>query len=353
MFDNQFFLSKVPKSVQCPFCSKDITWRSDKTLSHYNKYQPYELRCGDLITYIYTDDTYLCIGFDNLCEKVNWDFRIKIPFSKLYKDDSPFNNEVFLHTASLTFFQPSLNLSQHCKNCNSYHLSCRRGSKSLYPLHLVLGFKFEIPENREYDMFKAKNRLNTPKPIKIPKKETTIKAPEKESKKPEGLLDLGIEFGQNTDPNIVSTFFGIAVKHNDSWKIFDKSKQAIIEFGAINLESCPIFIVPTTNLAVGDLIKYNGDYLFIQKINSDNIQTICAKTGELKNIVHTQNLFGFSCYSKLIALNGTTNISENSDLEKVFLFLALSNHNPQNFDKVNPLLPLLLNIFKNKQNTKN
>ena len=78
------------------------------------------------------------------------------------------------------------------------------------------------------------------------------------------IFNLNMEFGPNKDENIASTLMGIAVKNGDSWRIYDKEKKVITDIGDMQLGNFPIFILPTTKLSEGDLIR-DGRVLFRNK----------------------------------------------------------------------------------------
>ena len=99
------------------------------------------------------------------------------------------------------------------------------------------------------------------------------------------IFNMNMEFGPSKDENIASTLMGVAVKDGDSWRIYDKKKKEITDVGDMQLGNLPIFILPTTKLNEGDLIKDAGEYYFVIKVAKGSTQTLCAKTGELKTVI--------------------------------------------------------------------
>lgn len=129
------------------------------------------------------------------------------------------------------------------------------------------------------------------------------------------IFNMNMEFGPNKDRNIASTPMGVAVKNNDSWRIYDKKKNEIIDVGDMQLGNLPIFILLTTRLSVGDLIKDSGEYYFVTKVATLNTptQTLSARTGEMKSVVPIKHILGFSYYSKVIALSDSLNMGDNKE----------------------------------------
>lgn len=155
-----------------------------------------------------------------------------------------------------------------------------------------------------------------------------------------------MEFGPNKDENIASTLMGVAVKNGDSWRFYDKKKKEITDVGDMQLGNLPIFILPTTKLNEGDLIKDAGEYYFVMKVAKGSTQTLCAKTGEMKTVIPIKNVLGFRCYSKVIALSDSINMGDDFDVEKLAIMSAMCGQTDENGGQMNQLLPLM--FFKDK-----
>ena len=160
------------------------------------------------------------------------------------------------------------------------------------------------------------------------------------------IFNMNMEFGPNKDENIASTLMGVAVKNGDNWRIYDKKKKEITDVGDMQLGNLPIFILPTTKLNEGDLIKDAGEYYFVMKVAKGSTQTLCAKTGEMKTVIPIKNVLGFSCYSKIIALSDSFNMGDDFDVEKLAIMSAMCGQSGEDGGQMNQLLPLML--FKDK-----
>lgn len=162
------------------------------------------------------------------------------------------------------------------------------------------------------------------------------------------IFNMNMEFGPNKDENIASTLMGVAVKNGDGWRIYDKKKKEITDVGDMQLGNLPIFILPTTKLSEGDLIKDAGEYYFVTKVATSKTltQTLSARTGEMKSVVPIKNVLGFSCYSKVIALSDSLNMGDDFDVEKLVIMSAMCSQTGETGGQMNQLLPLML--FKDK-----
>ena len=209
----------------------------------------------------------------------------------------------------------------------------------LYESNAEEEFNHRLEKTRQ--QIRAKEDKNE-KSKKISKKESKIK---EETTMANNFFNTNMEFGQNTDENIASTIMGVAVKHDNSWRIYDKKRKEITDVGEMQLGNLPIFIMPTIKLKEGDLIKSAGEYYFVIETNAGSTQTLCAKTGEMKTIIPIKNVLGFSCYSKVIALGDSIMCEDGDfDIEKMAIMSAMSGG--QNNEQMNQLVPLML--FKDK-----
>lgn len=160
------------------------------------------------------------------------------------------------------------------------------------------------------------------------------------------LFGLTIEFGPLNDENIASTLIGVAVRHNDGWRVYDKEKNEIIDLGEINLGNFPLFLVPSRKLCKGDLIKEAGEYYFVENVGEEGIHAICIENREKKLLVPCTNIAGFKIYSKVIALRDIfEEVDDRYDAIQAMM-LAQSFDGVQNAD-MSSMLPFL---FLSKDN---
>ena len=294
-------LELTPTRYLCPFCGKWHEWEDVVELRHYRYPKDRQMYCNSINAswWIYFSDDYLhyehCVLDDNYNDGYfpHWT-NGKISISSI-KENSKF---------------PRVTFNVHCED-----------------IEITLGFEFE---ESEYNSI-----VKTSTTVRKENKEDTTMANN-------NIFNMNVEFGPNKDENIASTIMGIAVKNGDSWRIYDKEKKVITDLGNMQLGNFPIFIIPTTKLTKGDLIKDAGEYYFVNKVQEGSTQTLCAKTGEIKTVIPIKNVLGFSCYSKVIALSDSLNIGDDFDVEKLAIMSAICGQSDENSSQMNQLLPLML-----------
>ena len=112
------------------------------------------------------------------------------------------------------------------------------------------------------------------------------------------------------------------------------AENTINEVRNIQIEKFPIFILPTTELVKGDLIKFNGEYYYVTNVSDEDIDVIHAKSGKMKKIISK-----FKCYSKAITLNA----SQNTQLNQLVMFIILKEElGEKNDDMMKMLLEMLI-----------
>ncbi len=375
---DQELLKLTPRRFLCPYCGKWHDWKNEHELEYYNsavKYAvctcPNEPYSYDLSHYvIYFQDGYCYYSTEAMCNRVNVnqssDDRISI-FSIIESTDSP----------CVTFEVPITTEedvgSYECENC-AYEDQCiyvKLGDEGdNRNMTITFGFEFE---QSDYNKF-AKTAILARKEKELQEREQAIDSKERALKEREdavasktqvfqqpqvkenkeditmanNIFNLNMEFGPNQDENIASTIMGVAVKNGDSWRIYDNKNKEITDVGDIQLGNLPIFILPTTKLSEGDLIKDAGEYYFVTKAATTKTltQTLSVRTGEMKNVVPIKNILGFSCYSKVIALSDLLKMDDDFDVEKLAIMSAMCGQTGENGGQMNQVLPLML--FKDK-----
>ncbi len=140
---------------------------------------------------------------------------------------------------------------------------------------------------------------------KSPSPEASVSQPKSKNKKEKthmNIFGINMEFGMNTDDNITSTFIGVAVKNGKSWRVYDKKKKALTDIGDMSIGSLPLFVMPSTKLEEGDLIKSDGGYYYVIQVNDGNVKTLSAATGKMEEVVPVDNILGIRFYSKVVTL---------------------------------------------------
>jgi hypothetical protein len=319
-------LSLTPKRFLCPFCGEWHEW-NHYNLGYYSSCNWIaDLECTEFL--MYTDDAILKIFFSgsylyysinqicDYCEPING----KIPISSIVESsESPI---VTFDVEFTTLDEVGSFECKHCR-CSSDCIFVKLGDEGdSCHRSVTLGFEFE---QSDY------NRIS--KAVQLARKE-------------QEKVNMNMEFGSNKDNNIASTLLGIAVKNGESWRIYDKRKKKITDVGDMYLLDLPILVLPTTKLSEGDLIKDAGEYYFVMKVKTGSVQTLCAKTGEMKNVSPIKNELGFSCYSKVMALSDYfINIGDDFDVEKLTIMFAMCGQSGEDCDQnssMKQLLPLML-----------
>ena len=356
---NQKLLSLTPKRFLCPYCGKWHEWDTEHSLKYHDSAGfSAEFECSNAPVYcrkgnyeIYFHNDYCYISTINMCSRAYLSIRKEIPISSLIEStDEP------IVTFEVPFTTNNDVGREECSDCD-YRDECncvKLGDEGDHRhMNITLGFEFE---QSEYDnIVKLENlaRKEREQPQSKEKKEDATMA--------NNNLNMNMEIGPNKDENIASTIMGVAVKNGDNWRIYDKKKKEITDVGDMSLGNFPIYILPTTKLNEGDLIKDAGEYYFVTEVATSNTptQTLSARTGEIKNVVPIKNILGISCYSKVIALSDSLDMSDDDDVEKMVIMSALcgqtgeegkgddqTDENAKGTGQINQLLPLLL--FKDK-----
>lgn len=373
---NQKLLDLVPKRYLCPFCGEWHDWGLSNELGYYDSpsYKA-ELGCERQLSdcnhremHIYFSGGYCCYRTIPTCRRGNLDIHNKIPIEDIVE-----SSEEPRVTFSVPFTAANDVGRSECSDCNGRNicLMCKLADENnSRHMHITFGFEFEQSDYEKFSkaaFFARKEKELQEREQAINRKERALKEREdavgskeqvsqrlqvKENKEDttmaNNIFNMNMEFGPNKDENIASTLMGVAVKNGDSWRIYDKKKKEITDVGDMQLGNLPIFILPTTKLSEGDLIKDDGEYYFVTKVATPKTptQTLSARTGEMKSVVPIKNVLGFSCYSKVIALSDSLNMGDDFDVEKLAIMSAMCGQTGENGGQMNQLLPLML--FKDK-----
>lgn len=114
------------------------------------------------------------------------------------------------------------------------------------------------------------------------------------------------------------------------------------------------FMIPATEVEVGDIIKYNDGFYQVIKVNEENISAINLMNSTMTTIVK-ETIFGLSCYAKVISLidpstfgdgnNGMMAMmmlgDDNMDIKELMMLQMITNGNKSG--QTNPMMMLLMN----------
>lgn len=370
---NPKLLSLTPKRFLCPYCGEWHKWNLTHELGYYDS-EGYSAECicpslankwntGNYRISFYLGNCYYSTA--PICRRANQSIEGEIPISSIIESqDKPIVTFDVPYTTNADVGM------RECSRCDFKHecISCKLGDKGdKRHMNITFGFEFEQSDYEKFSnaallarkekklqereqAISSKERALNAVASKEQVSQTTTEVPEnkEDTTMTNNILSMNMEFGLSNDENITSTLIGVAVKNGDSWRIYDKEKKEITEVGDMQLGSLPIFILPTTKLSEGDLIKDAGEYYFVTKVATANTptQTLSARTGEFKNIVPIKNILGFSCYSKVIALSDSLSNNDDKNVENLLIMLAMCGQTGESSGQMNQLLPLLL--FKDK-----
>ena len=337
---DQKLLDLTPKRYLCPYCGEWHDWKLSHKLGYYDSpaYKA-ELGCENQLSscrhremQVFFSEGYCYYKTIPTCYRAMFDID-----SKILIEDILESSEEPRVTFVANFVADSDVGRINCSDCDSRNvcLICKLGEESR-SMHITFGFEFE---QSDYDAVVSKEQVSQRPQVKENKEDITMS---------NNIFNMNMEFGPNKDENIASTLMGVAVKNGNSWRIYDKKKKEITDVGDMQLGNLPIFILPTTQLSEGDLIKDAGEYYFVTKVATHKTptQTLSASTGEMKSVVPIKNVLGFSCYSKVIALSDSLNVGDDFDVEKLAIMSAMCGQTGENGGQMNQLLPLML--FKDK-----
>ena len=150
---------------------------------------------------------------------------------------------------------------------------------------------------------------------------------------------------QIEDKNIASTLLGVAVKVDDSWRVYDKKKKEITDLGDVQLGDFPLWVIPAVKLAPGDIIIDDGKYCCVTG-KSDRVHIVDISTGCAQNIVPVKNILGFSVYQKVVAVTDVLGMDANfgdlTDDKTMMLMAMMFGGQLGGGNSVQNLMPLLL-----------
>ena len=329
-------LQLTPKRILCPLCGEWHDWEG-KTLQSYDEANSYEYECNDVTVSIWVDEDHIHIYADSPCDKLNSEIDVDADLRDMeyatIGDNRDDDEDEYNFELEFKFEFASRYFNKYSEAAREEKLRQQREAEEAQRQE-------ELARQREAEEAKRQEEL-----ARQTKSKTTNQVKE-ETTMANNFFNMNMEFGPNKDENIASTLMGVAVKNGDSWRIYDKKTKQITDIGDMQLGNLPIFILPTTKLSEGDLIKDAGEYYFVMKVAAGSTQTLCAKTGEMKTVIPIKNVLGFSCYSKVIALSDSINMGGDFDVEKLAIMSTMCGQPSQNNNQMNQLLPLML--FKDK-----
>ncbi len=362
---NEALLGLVPKRYLCPYCGE---WHNNpyafSSLENCISEDPFKRGCDvsekakdDAGEYrFYFEDGYFHYSTIRLCAVKGLDGCVPI-HDFVESEDEP------IVTVNVGF-RADRNINSYacmgcgfCTNCNYFNSVDSSDDRSMT---ITLGFEFDkkdyekvvghklgqpyFEQRKTYSKSKAQNgKLGDEEHLpKTSDKEDTTMA------KKNNMFGMNVEFGLNKDENLKSTLMGVAVKTDDGWRVYNQSKNEITDIGDMELGNLPIYIIPTTKLKQGDLIKDGDEYYFVREVGDGGVnRTLSVKTGEIKTVIPIKNVMGFGIYSKVKALTEDFLAAEEGiGVEKMVLMSAMfggeDDKDSSSNNSINQMLPFLM-----------
>lgn len=167
---------------------------------------------------------------------------------------------------------------------------------------------------------------------------------EKEKEETNMFQSLNASFGKINSNQFRLSINGLAVRGNDGkYYTFNPETKELVEVSTGFFDDMRdlLFLMPTTELEVGDVILHQDKPYFITSVKEGNIKGIDFE-GAIENVlIPKTNVFGMKYYTKVFNCLGTNNIlgsdiasnpmmayalmgGKDFDLSKVMMFQALS-----------------------------
>lgn len=245
-----------------------------------------------------------------------------------------------------------------CQNTNSFCRDCNFKNKDC--VSLLNKQKSTIMAAVSFEVSDIKNALSVYFGINKPQTIKSIKGGHIMNGKMKKLFGMDFELGMSKDRNIASTLTGIAVRNpeNGSWYVFDSDKHTRTNITGMKMGDFPVLLLPAQTLAVGDLIKMDGKYYYVQSIDKNYITLLGAADGIVRQILPEENIIpGMNFYTKVVAFDAKTLINPTSKenlsgsiLATMLLMqwnnkeseFSLDNINDDSFNGLGKLLPILM-----------
>ena len=155
------------------------------------------------------------------------------------------------------------------------------------------------------------------------------------------------KFGKINDAELALSYDGkIAVANNKGDYVRYNMDTATVE----NIKNLVIddnrffFMVPISEVEIGDIIKYNDGYHQVTKINENSLAAINLNNNTIVNIVK-ETIFGMSFYSKVISLIDKDTFSDNNSL---MMFMMMEDDDNMDMKEL-----MMMQMFTNKDGKQN
>lgn len=190
-----------------------------------------------------------------------------------------------------------------------------------------------------------------------------IETVEKKEEKKDMFSELGNSFGKINSNQFRISINGLTVRNKEGkYVTFNPETRELIEVtsGFFDDMKDLLFLMPTAELEVGDIILHQGKPYYITSVRENGIKGIDFEDAVESILIPKTNVFGIKYYTKVFNCLGTNNIlgsdltsnpmmayalmgGKDFDLSKVMMFQALSGQNDKVADfSENPIMLMAL-----------
>jgi hypothetical protein len=106
------------------------------------------------------------------------------------------------------------------------------------------------------------------------------------------------------------------------------------------------FMIPATEVEIGDIIKYNDGFYQVIKVNEDNISAINLMNSTMSTIIK-ETIFGMSCYAKVISLIDKDTFGSDSN-NMMMMFMMMEDDENMDMKEL-----MMMQMFTNKDEKQN
>lgn len=129
---------------------------------------------------------------------------------------------------------------------------------------------------------------------------------------------------------------------DDQWRAYNDGQ--ITDFGEMEPPSLPVFVMPAFELNEGDFVLDKDEVHVVLTTGREILRVVQISTGDIRTIIPTKTLFGFSVYQRLVCVTDVLGIGiDNLDSSEDMLLMMAMSSGSEDMGKLNQnLLPLMM-----------